>query len=162
MNRAEISQSVLDIKAFFARHGASKLLGSAASTSDIQRLEKTIDNQLPFALNVLLSEVNGGMYFMERKQYSTEDIKDKVGDLEGSKKWKSGLIPFCGDDSTLLVIDTTSDDAVFEYDLDDGLGDKVAPNFVRFLETYRNDLLGGHFEYLEDCGVIEKMGKGRK
>lgn len=162
MNRAEISQSVLDIKAFFTRHGASKLFGGPATSPDIQRLEKTIDNQLPFALNVLLGEVNGGLYFMERKQYNTEEIKDKVGDLESSKKWKNGLVPFCGDDSSMLVIDTTAGDAVFEYDLDDGLGDQVAPNFVRYLETYRNDLLSGHFEYLEDCGVIEKMGKARK
>ncbi len=162
MNRAEISQSVLDIKAFFTRHGASKQLGNGASSPDIQRLEKTIDNQLPFALNVLLGEVNGGLFFMERKQYNTEEIKDKVGDLEGTKKWKNGLIPFCGDDSTMLVIDTTVGDAVFEYDMDDGLGDQLANNFVRFLETYRNDLLSGHFEFLEDCGVIEKMGKGKK
>lgn len=44
-----------------------------------------------------------------------------------------------------------------------GTGDEVAGNFVQYLENYRNSLLGGHFEFLDDIGVVEKMSaKARK
>jgi hypothetical protein len=112
MNRAEIAQSVLDIKAFFSRNGAGKNLGSGASSASLQRLEKTVDSKLPFALSVLLEEVDGGLYFMERKQYSASEMVEKFMDLDSGKKWKAGLIPFCGDDSTVLVVDTNDQDAV--------------------------------------------------
>lgn len=140
----------------------NKTMNGAATSVDIQRLEKSIDTQLPFALNVLLSEVNGGIYFLEKKLYSTNEIKDSFQDLEGSKKWKQGYVPFSGDDSTVLIVDTSNNDAVYEWDRDSGLGDEIASTFVRFLENYRNDLLSGHFEFLDDVGVIEKMGKARK
>lgn len=163
MNRAEVTQSVLDIKTWFSRTSCYKTMKDGASTVDIQRLEKTIDTQLPFALNVLLTEVNGGIYFLEKKLYDTNEIKDNLQDLEGSKKWKQGYVPFCGDESAVLIVDSNDGDAVFEWDRDTGLGDEVAGSFVRFLENYRNDLLGGHFEFLDDVGVIEKMGaKPRK
>ena len=43
-----------------------------------------------------------------------------------------------------------------------GVGDTVADNVVQFLENYRNSLLSGRFEFLEDIGVIEKMGASKK
>jgi hypothetical protein len=162
MTNAEVNQAVFDLKSWFTRTKCSKSMGEGASTADLQRLEKAIDARLPSSLKALLQEVNGGMYFMEKKQLSTMEIMDAVSDNEGKKSWKQGLIPFCGDEAGFLVIDTSRDDDVREFDADDGLGDSVADNFTRYLENYRNDLLGGHFEFLEDVGVVEKMGKGRK
>ena len=162
MNNAEISQAVVDIKSWFSRTKCQKLMNSGASNADLQRLEKGIDARLPQALKTLLLEVNGGMYFLEKKQLSADEIQDAVSANERKSSWKEGLIPFCGDDSGLLVIDTRRGDEVREWDADDGLGDTVSDNIIRFFEEYRNNLLGGHFEYLDDLGVVEKMGKPRK
>lgn len=161
MSASEVSQSILDIKSWFVRQSTRKLEFDMATSVDVQRLEKAIDTRLPVSLKALLEESNGGLYFMDKKQLSTADIMDAVGNLENSSRWKHGLIPFCGDESGYLVIDTSNNDEVLEWD-DDGLGDRVSANFVRYLEHYRDELLENRFEFLEDVGVIEKVGKSHK
>ena len=47
---------------------------------------------------------------------------------------------------------------VVEWDEDDGTGDYLADTFNEYLETYRNALLGGKFEFVRDVGAIEKVG----
>lgn len=157
MSSAEAVQCAQDIKAWFARMGA-KSIRRGADTVDFQRLEKTIDSALPGSLKAILSEINGGVYFMDKRQFSTDDIAEAYGRLDGTDGWKAGMVPFAGDDDTLLVIDTKYGE-VSEWDAHGGKGDTVAQNLERFLENYRNELLSGHYEYLEDVGVIEKMGK---
>lgn len=161
MNSSEISQSILDIKSWFLRSD-KKLEFESATTVDIQRLEKAIDTQLPTTLRILLQESNGGLFFMDKRQLSTIDIMDAVSNAENSSRWKQGLIPFCGDESGYMVIDTTDNDSVYEWDSDEGLGDRVGSNFTRYLEKYRDDLLENHFEYLLDVGVVEKFSKPHK
>ncbi len=158
----EIEQCVLDIKSWFSRTKCRNDINHPAKPADIQRLEKTIDISLPRALKILLSEADGGMYFMDKKQLGVSEIQAFIQEKETSRKWADSFLPFCGDDSGALVIDTKADNAVFEWDFDDGLGNEVASNLVRYLESYRNDLLGGHFEYVDGLGVIEKIGKSRK
>jgi hypothetical protein len=163
MNRAEINQAVTDIKGWFDRTKCKKHMNGPASNADMQRLEKGIDARLPDALKSILFEVNGGMYFMDKKQLSAEEIREIVSSNERNSTWREGLIPFCGDESSLLVIDSKRSDEIREWDADDGVGDRVSDNLTRYLESYRNDLLSGHFEYLDDIGVVEKMGgKPRK
>ena len=60
----------------------------------------------------------------------------------------------------MLVVDTTNaKEAVFEWDEDDGVSeDPIFPSLTAYLEDYRNRLLSGQCEFLEDCGVVEKMG----
>eukprot|EP00599_Poterioochromonas_sp_BG-1_P008657 CAMPEP_0173151250 /NCGR_PEP_ID=MMETSP1105-20130129/11458_1 /TAXON_ID=2985 /ORGANISM="Ochromonas sp., Strain BG-1" /LENGTH=163 /DNA_ID=CAMNT_0014066569 /DNA_START=3 /DNA_END=494 /DNA_ORIENTATION=+ len=163
MNNAEIEQSVLDIKSWFSRTKSGKRFNGPASNADLQRLEKAIDTRLPVALKALLLEVNGGLYFLDKKQLSSDEIQDIFAAHERKSSWREGLIPFAGEESSLLVIDTRRNDAVREWDEDEGLGDTLSDNIVRYLEEYRNNLLGGHFEFLDDVGVVEKMvGKPRK
>lgn len=162
MGADEIVQCVLDIKSWFSRTSCKRDIKEGASSADIQRLEKTIDTALPRAMKLLLQEVNGGLYFLDKKQLGVRDIQDFVDSVERSKNWKSGLVPLCGDDSSALVVDTTDGDCVREWDADDGLGDELSGTIVRFLENYRNDLLGGVYEFVDDLGVVEKMGKARK
>lgn len=45
-----------------------------------------------------------------------------------------------------------------EWDAD-GEGTAVASTFSLFLESFRNELLSGRCEYVEDLGVIEKIAK---
>jgi len=162
MNNAEISQCVLDIKSWFDRTKAKKNINGPATTVDLQRLEKSIDIPLPPALKIMLQEVNGGMYFLDKKQLSSEEIRELVSECDGLKTWTNGLVPFAGDSSSMLVVDTTGRGEVYEWDSDDGLGDRLASNMSRFLETYRNELLAGRYEYLDEVGAVEKMEKGRK
>lgn len=162
MTRAEVVQCVLDIKAWFKRTKSKSLELISANEVQLQQLEKTIDTSLPMGLRELLVESNGGMYFMDKKQLSTKEIAEVVREHEGSSTWKNGIIPFCGDGSSFLVISTTDNDKVYEWDVDDGLGDLISSNLNDYLETYRNDLLESHFEFLDDVGVIEKMGKTKK
>ena len=158
MNNAEIVQCVLDIKSWFSRGKGSRNIKDGATSTDIQRLEKALDSELPRVLKVLLGQVNGGIYFMDKEQLNSEAIMSMSSDLEGSRLWKRGLVPFCGDDNSMLAIDSRTDE-VHEWDSDEGLGDVVAPNLLRYLEDYRNSLLTGHFEFLDEVGVVEKMGK---
>jgi hypothetical protein len=162
MTNAEVQQCILDIKSWFNRTKCKKLLNEPASNSDLQRMEKALDARVPSSLKLLLLEVNGGMYFMDKKQLSCEEIQDIHSSNERKSTWKDGLIPFCGDASSCWVIDTRRDDEIKEWDVDEGLGDNISDNLVRYLEEYRNNLLGGHFEFLDDLGVVEKMGKARK
>jgi hypothetical protein len=76
--------------------------------------------------------------------------------LGAKKHWKGEYLPFCGDENSLLLIDT-SDGKVYEWDSDDGLGDDVALSFSSYLESYRNSLLEGHMEFLSGVGVVENM-----
>lgn len=161
MSSSEVVQSILDIKSWFLRSDR-KLEFESASSVDVQRLEKAIDTQLPSTLRILMQECNGGLYFMDKRQLTAIDIMDAVSNVENSSRWRQGLIPFCGDESGYYVIDTTDDDAVYEWDTDEGLGDRVSSNLTRYLENYRNELLENRFEYLQDVGVVEKVTKSHK
>lgn len=158
MSTAEVVQCTLDIKSWFARTSCKKSMNEGATSVDFQRLEKTIDTELPSSLKAVLSEINGGIYFMDKKQLNTNQIAECVSRVESSRQWKGGLIPFAGDDDVLLVIDTKRGHGVYEWEASDGLGDQVAPSLEKYLEDYRNDILGRRLEFLEDVGVIEKMG----
>ena len=160
---SETTQCVTDIKAWFQRQPEDWEEKAGAPSADLQRLEKTLEFQMPSDLELLLTEANGGLWFMEKESFSIDTIRDKLMEYDGAKWWKGGLIPFAGDDSTLLVIDTNDDGAVFEWDIDETEpNDKLAPGLGAFLEQYRDQLLGGGSEYLSGCGVVEKVGASRK
>ena len=133
-----------------------------ASSADFQRSEKALDKRIPSDLRTILSEANGGIWIMEKQLLNLEKIVDLNSTLESSKLWRESYIPFAGDESALLLIDTSSGGEVYEWDIDDGLGDCVASSLSAFFERYRNSLLEGHCEFLTDVGVIEKVAKARK
>lgn len=91
----------------------------------------------------------------------TQEIVRKVGELESNSGWRANLIPFCGDESGMLVVNSSTEE-VLEWDADDGLGDAVAGSFAQYLETFRDSLLAGRVEYLDGAGVIEKVSGGRR
>lgn len=82
----------------------------------------------------------------------------------GTRKWRNGLIPFCGDEGIgMLVVDTLQGTSVYEWDEEDGVSaESVSPSLASFLEGYRNQLLSGKCEYLGDAGVVERIAKQRK
>jgi hypothetical protein len=164
MGREETEQCVLDILSFFQRNGIDKSKLDKATNADIQRLEKSIGMQIPYALNVLLMEANGGIYYMEREFMSCDKITETIDTLRNHALWRTNIIPICGDESSLLAIDTEEQGGpVYEWDEDDGCSkEPLFPTTSSFFEGYRNLLLGGSCEYLKDLGVVEKMTAKRK
>lgn len=98
---------------------------------------------------------------MDKPLLSTEQIIRTVAELESAGGWRPTLIPFCGDESGYLVVNTRSNE-VFEYEAGEGLGDSVDSTFTSHLEKYRDELLSGRFEYLDGIGVVEKVGAGAR
>jgi len=160
MTKQEIEQCVMDIKSFFVRNGCTPNDGARAS--EVQKVEKTLDNELPQAMRCLLQEMDGGVYILDKEVVGTERMIELINDLDGNKLWKSGLIPLAGDESGLYVINKRGE--VVEWDADDGVGDMVdnGDSLESFLENYRNLLLGGQCEFLKGVGVIEKVAARRK
>lgn len=73
MTREESTQCVLDIKSWFQRNGLDMdSVGCGAKSTDFQRLQKAVDVAIPEGLDILLHEVNGGLWFGEKKALSTE------------------------------------------------------------------------------------------
>jgi len=156
-SQGEVNQCVLDIKSWFARSDEFEE-PKGASEVDLQRLMKTIDVELPRALESLLIEANGGLWFMDKASFSAAQIAETCSENDSNRNWRAGFLPFAGDDSTLLVIDSAGGNEVFEYEIDDGLGDCVAPSLGAYLESYRDQLLGGTFEFMGGIGCVEKFG----
>lgn len=152
-NIEELVQCIQDIKTCFVRSGCEPNLG--ASNSDLQRLQKAMDVDINEDINLYFAEVNGGIWFMDKIALSTEEIISICADLDSSNFWKSDYFPFCGDASSLLIINKRGE--VLEWDDEDGCGDIQADSFSDFLEKYRNSLLGGRHEFIADIGVVEKM-----
>lgn len=162
MSRPELVQCVLDIKSWFMRTKCASRIGEAATPVQLQRLNKAVGTPLPESFLTMMGEVNGGLYFMEKEMLDSERIMDIMGDVESSKRWKSGLIPFAGDEGCLYAIDTKENDEIVEWDADDGVGDILAPNLSVFLEDYRNNLLSAQYEYVDGVGVLQKMTRPTK
>ena len=162
MSRPELVQCVNDIKGYFMRTKCAGSIGQPASEAHLQRMNKRVGAPLPTSFTIMLEEVNGGMWFMEKEMLSSEKIMDVLEEADRSKRWKAGLIPFCGDEGCMLAIDTKENDEIVEWDADDGVGDVVAPNLCVFLENYRNSLLSGKFEFVDGVGVMEKVARNKK
>eukprot|EP01038_Epipyxis_sp_PR26KG_P006778 gene6778-9284_t len=158
MTGAELRQCILDIQNWFSRTKCERNMNGPASSADFQRLQKSLDMEITDDLKSLLGEINGGIYFMEKELLSTNKIIDIVSMVGGNKIWRESYIPFCGDENSMLMIDSR-DEGIYEWDSDDGKGDKIADNLCAFLEGYRNNLLSGQFDFLEEIGVIEKVSK---
>lgn len=79
--------------------------------------------------------------------------------LGGVSGWKSSFIPFAVDvDGNALIIDVTSKNGVYSF-TDDGKGPSLASTLSVYLEEYRNRLLSGRFEFIEDVGLVERSRK---
>lgn len=158
MSKEEILQCVQDIKTWFRRKSPSQCTG--ASQSDIERLEKVIGSKLPLPLLYLLKENDGGIYIFDKLLLSAKECLEKTLAFESSKGWKEGMTAFCGDSAAALIIDYR--DRIFEWDEVDGVGDEISSSITNYLEDYRNKLLSGSFEYIDDIGVVEKSNGTKK
>lgn len=86
MTGAEVEQCAFDIKSWFLRTAGESIRSiGGASTVDIQRLEKSIDTRIPNEIKTLLTEINGGIYFFDKKLMSTEEFEKFIPPLMVAK-----------------------------------------------------------------------------
>ena len=131
-----------------------------ATSSDFQQLQKALDGNIASVHKFLLSECNGGIWLMEKKLLSTDSIIQTTCNNSSSKLWNSDIIPLAidGQGGDTLLVYLSDSTAVYEWDEDSGLSDSpVSKSLLKFLEDYRNKMLNGHFEFVEDVGIIEHV-----
>ncbi|GMH73761.1 hypothetical protein TrRE_jg11257 [Triparma retinervis] len=154
MTPVEAEQCINDIIAWFKR--SSEVEMSEGSEEDVQPLEKAIGNEIDSTLAMLLTTCSNQVWYGEKKGLEASKITEFCMDGQFED-----LLPFCADEGEedFLVIDLKTQE-VKEWDEADGVGDSIATSFNDYIEDYRNDLLAGKFEYVEDCGCLEKAGAG--
>lgn len=77
-----------------------------------------------------------------------------------SRGWNSTFIPFAADlDEACLIIDTSDEAAIYEYDQDNGKGKLLADSLPEYLEKFRDQLLSGQYEFIQDVGIVERARK---
>ena len=147
MTADEMDQCAKDIAGFFASAGAGADAG--ASAESLQRMNKAAGECA--ALEAMLRQVDGGIWYYEARALSAEEIVERAAALDG-------VVPFAADlDDNLLVVLPSG--AVAEWD-EDGQGETLSASFSDYLETYSKNLLSGRWEFVDECGVMEKMGGG--
>ncbi|OQS05513.1 hypothetical protein THRCLA_20601 [Thraustotheca clavata] len=153
MTAEETEQCIHDILSWFQRKKAN-LPKAKMDPEEVESLNKALGAPVPRALAFLLEKQNGGVWFNEYKEMiSTGEIASRWD------SWTKGFLPLAADlDGNLLVIDTKHQNAVHECS-EDGLGRELAASFSAFVETYRNDLLSGNFDFVEDLGLIERASR---
>jgi len=146
MTTAEMRQCAKDIVAWFRQHAALEAKGADPSVLD--ELGKKRD--LPLALEELYREAQSGLWFEGYQLIHPQSVGKMLAEVDAP------YVPFASDiDDALLVAD--GDGAVYEWELGEGRGDRVAASCADYLEAYRNKLLEGRFEYMEDDGCVETM-----
>lgn len=152
MSPAEMRQCVNDLVSWFEKRAKRDAVG--ATDKQLEGMCCSQKVTLPLALEELYLRSNGGLiWFDDKRMLSLEEAAKLKGEIKGEQYY-----PFGNDgEEDLLVVDSDTE-AVFEYDLHNGLGQKVSGSFTDFLEQYRNELLADHFAFIEDMGVVEKVG----
>ena len=101
------------------------------------------------------------IWIFDKQLLNTSAITNIITNNDKNKKWKQSYVPFAGtNDDGLLIIDTSKKNCVYEWNESDGIDpdqECLSGSLGQFIETYRNTLLNGNCEYIEDVGVVEKI-----
>ena len=145
MTPSEMRQCAKDIVAWFQQH--ADLDAKGCDQSVIDDLSKKRD--VPLALEELWREAATDVWFEGYQLLHPQSIGKMLSDVDAP------YVPFARDiDDALLVV---GDDAVYEYELGEGRGDRLESSVADWLEAYRNKLLEGRFEYMDGDGCVETM-----
>jgi hypothetical protein len=151
MSRTETTQCITDITSWFSRFDVST---KPCSAEDLEPLSKVIGSEVDDTLISLVEECGNGIWYGDKKGMTVDAIVDAVD----SGKFGSCL-PFASDEDGDFYLVIAEDGSVKEFS-DEEEGDVMGGSMNDYLEEYRNGLLGGKFEYVEDCGCMEKAGAG--
>ena len=145
MTPSEMRQCAKDIVGWFTQH--AELDAKGVDQSVIDDLSKKRD--VPLALEELWREAATDVWFEGYQLLHPQSIGKMLSDVDAP------YVPFARDiDDALLVV---GDDAVYEYEMGDGRGDRLSSSIADYLEAYRNKLLEGRFEYMDGDGCVETM-----
>ena len=159
MNEDEFLQCLQDVENWFERNGAADELKpmSVPSAEDVEGLAKRAGG-LDRGLELVLKRCQKRIYFLDKELLSLQEIHRSLDDLEESKGWEEGVVPFAKDmQDGFFGVDGRG--RMVEID-DEGDVSEYASSFSDFLEGYRNDMLSSALEYMgEDLGVVEILTK---
>eukprot|EP00941_MAST-03F_sp_MAST-3F-sp1_P001270 g1270.t1 len=150
MSSSEEKQCILDIKSWYSDHTDLRLVG--ASTDKIKKLRKLIGStsSFPQLLESLLKEMNGKIWIYEQQLLSVSEI------IEAFETTGSSYFPVSRDlDDDYLCIRLKDGSLVSFSESDGPAKDEDAPSLSDWLEKFRNSLMAGRLEYVEDCGFTE-------
>lgn len=156
MMPAEIRQCVADLVGWFEKRNKSATSGAGATDSQLKKLT------LPLAMEELYLQTNGNLiWFDDKKMVSLREAERLKVEMKEHNPKDDHYFPFGNDDEDDLLVVDCETEAVYEYEIYDGLGHKITDSFSDYLERYRNDILADHYEFIEEMGVIEKVGNSR-
>ena len=143
-----------DIVAWFKR--SSELEFEEGDDEDVQPLAKALGYESDPTLTFLVTQCKNEIWYGDKKGMSTDAILEAITDGKFGK-----AMPFaCDEDEEWFLVIDGEDGEIKEWTEDDGMGDLLGKTFNDYLEEYRNGLLAGKFEFVEDCGCMEKAGGG--
>ena len=115
-----------------------------------------------FALREAFSQTNGGLLLNET--FSTLSSGDMTSETEVcavSAHWSNGFYPIAKNSMGELLISKVEngvDTGLLMWSHDNGVEEQVSETLAGFIETTRNKLCSGKFEYIdEDLGLCEKV-----
>jgi hypothetical protein len=154
MTTDESNQCIQDVVSWFKR--SSELSFEPLDSEEVEPIPKASGSSLDTVLSSLLTETGGAIWYGDKEGFTPSKVIEACSaeDFQGGTPFAADV-----DDEFYLVI--TEDGEVKEWTQDDGYGDETLGGcFADYLEEYRNDLLAGKYEYVEDCGCMEKAGAG--
>ena len=151
MTPSETRQCITDITSWFSRFDVATKPDSATA---LEPLGKALGGEVDDTFITVVEECGNGIWYGDKKGMSCDEIVDAVD----SGKFGSAL-PFASDEDGDFFLAINRDGAVVEYSEEEE-GEEICGSMADYLEDYRNGLLAGKFEYIEDCGCMEKAGGG--
>mmetsp|Transcript_28816 Transcript_28816/g.66585 ORF Transcript_28816/g.66585 Transcript_28816/m.66585 type:complete len:220 (+) Transcript_28816:38-697(+) len=171
---SEEQTAARDIVSWFARNAPGLQKGECVREEALDEICARWN--IPQSL-VYLLDVAPHIYYRQSKALSPDEVLETVTKCVencSAEVWSCNYVPFAADvDGNLLVLlvnsDLDSDDGVFDWDPDSGLGPRHSASFSEFLLTYRRQLsapsvntVGGcatasGLEFIEEIGVVECM-----
>ena len=154
MSQKEAQQCVSDTVNWFKR--VDDFDTSPGDEEDLQPLMKAAPGAVDETLLYLLESCKGSIWFAEKRGLSADGIVDALQKFDFGEN-----LPFACDEDEEYYLVISSDGEVCEFESEDSsLGDVVGRCFDDYLEEYSKGLMSNKFEYVEDCGLMEKAGSG--
>lgn len=153
----DIAQAIKDIVAWLS----TNVLGYSANPPADPAFIETIPEAL-FALREAFGQTNGGLLLNET--FSTLSSGDMTSETEVcavSAHWSNGFYPIAKNSMGELLVSKVEngvDTGLLWWTHDNGVEEQVSETLASFIETIRNKLLTGKYEYIdEDLGLCEKV-----
>uniref|UniRef100_A0A6U2EFG3 Uncharacterized protein n=1 Tax=Hemiselmis andersenii TaxID=464988 RepID=A0A6U2EFG3_HEMAN len=153
MSDEELKQCVLDMETWLVANAGSAGSEFAGAAGASKELIDGLPASAPAALKGLLGVHDGKLPLLDFVGLACAEIVSEASAAKGSGKWQDDYVPIAKNpDGDLLV---TCASGVHRWDSELGLGSAESASLSAHLEQYRNLMMQGKLEYVEDCGIME-------